>query len=277
MNPNHFRSTSTGRGFTLVEIAIGMAIISLAAIGLIASIAKQTEQSKIVATRTLIDQANDALLAFAGSAGRLPCPALATTNGQESIASNAGGIIVCSTEAGFLPAATLGLPGSDGNGLLNDAFADGAGQNNGTHLRALRYGIPRLAAPVASALSSAGLGAPGSSSRRIDVQTSMAAGQGLFVCRSSAGIGAGVNRCGTAANTLASNAAAIVWSRGVNGNDIAAWSVDERQNANQPIARTYINRRFDPPGATGGGFDDQLTWLAWPILADRLVRGGFTR
>lgn len=269
--PVSFRPT----GFTLVEIAIGLAIMGLATVGLLAALSKQAEQGKIATTRATVTQAQEALLAFAGTAGRLPCPALAATNGQEAIASNVGGVITCTAEAGFLPAVTLGMPGTDTDGQLNDGFADGAGRSNGTYLRSLRYGITRLAAPVANALSSPSLGAAGSATRRTDVQTAIVAGQGLFVCRSAAGVAVAVNRCGGVANTLSTNAAAIVWSRGLNGNDPARWSADELQNANQLIPRAYVSRAFAPANATGGAFDDQLTWIPWPMLAERLMRGGF--
>jgi len=264
-------------GFSLIEIAIGMAILALAAVGLIASISKQAEQNKLKETRQILEVARDAMLAFVGTNGRLPCPALAASNGQESIANVVGGTVNCSAESGFLPAVTLGMSDVDANGLLNDAFEDGAGQANGTFLRALRYGTSSLAPPLTYALQSPGLGNPSAASRRVDVQNAINAGQGVFVCRGVAGTGAGANRCGNAANTLATNAIAVIWSRGLNGNDLAAYSADENQNANQTLARTYINRNFAPAGATGGAFDDQLIWISYPILADRLVRGGFVQ
>ena len=267
----------TERGFSLVEIAIGLVILSLAAVGLVASISKQTEQSNVRATTRTLEQINNALLAFAGSNGRLPCPAIATGNGQEAIASNAGGIVRCSTEAGFLPAVTLGLNGVDTAGMLYDEFDDGAGSGNGTYRRAYRYGISRLAGTTIDALTSPGLGAPTLMSRRVDVQQSIAAGQGLFICRSSTGMTAGANRCGTTANTLATNSVAVVWSQGINGNDTALWSADERQNAYRSVARAWVSRSFAPAGATDGSFDDQLTWISYPMLADTLVRGGFVQ
>ncbi len=265
------------RGFSLVEIAIGLAILSFAAVGLLASISKQTEQADMQKTRVLLDQSREAIMAFVGINGRLPCPAQAGSNGQESIALVAGGTVTCTAESGFLPAVTLGLSGVSANGLLNDGFEDGAGVGNGTFLRAIRYGTSSLVAPYQSALTSPGLGSAATMSRRIDIQQSINAGAGVFVCRQAAGMGAAANRCGTLANTLASNAVAVIWSRGLNGNDLPAYSADETQNANQAVARGYVNRPFAPRGAAGGGFDDQLVWISYPLLADRLVRGGFVQ
>ncbi|MEZ5651506.1 MAG: type II secretion system protein [Burkholderiaceae bacterium] len=265
------------RGFSLIELAIGLAILAIAAVGMTAVLGKLTEQRKLTESRALIDDVRQAVLGYVATHGRLPCPALAASNGQESVAGVAAGITTCSAQVGFVPAVTLGLPGLDPNGLVTDAWRDGAGTGNGTHLRSLRYAISSLAAPVANALTSAALGAPGSLTRRIDVQTTIDAGQGLFVCRSAAGIGAGVNRCGTAANTLSQNAAAIIWSRGANGNSPADYSADEQQNANWPQARVVISREIAPTDALGGNFDDLVTWIAYPEVADRLLRGGFVQ
>ncbi|MCP5266297.1 MAG: type II secretion system protein [Burkholderiaceae bacterium] len=261
-------------GFSLIEIAIGLVILGLATVGLIATLSEQAEQRRIVDTRRALDDARDALLAFAGTNGRLPCPATAATNGQESIASNVGGIVTCSVQDGFLPAVTLGLPGVEPTGLLTDGWRDGAGQANGTHLRAFRYGLTSLAVPVANALSSPALGAPGSPTQRIAVQTAINANQGLFVCRSAAGMTGAGNRCGSAANTLASNAVAIVRSAGRNGAQTAAYSADEQQNYTQAITRGYVHRDFAPAGATGGSYDDLMTWIPYPQLANRLVASG---
>lgn len=261
-------------GFSLVEIAIGLMILSLAAVGLIASISKQTEQRKVSETRELVNSARAAVIAFASTNGRLPCPAIATSAGQESIASNAGGVVTCSAESGFFPAVTLGLPNLDENGLLNDAWEDGAGAAAGLHLRALSYGVSGLAAPVANALTSPALGLPGASNRRTQVQNAIANGQGLFVCRSATGTGVGVNRCGSAANTLANNAVAVVWSRGINGNSPVSYSADELQNVTQAVSRVYVSRNFSPADATGGQFDDIVSWIAFPLIADRLLVGG---
>ncbi|MGC1441113.1 MAG: type II secretion system protein [Burkholderiaceae bacterium] len=275
MNPkNHRNRPKADSGFSLVEIAIGLVILSLAAVGMIASLSKQLEQQKVVETRQLVDSARASLIAFASTNGRLPCPANATSAGQESILSAVGSVVTCTAENGFLPAVTLGLPNLDANGLLPDAFADGAGTGNGTYLRSVMYGISSLAAPVANALTSPALGLPGASNRRQQIQAAINTGQAVFVCRSAAGAGAGINRCGSAANTLSANAVAVVWSRGINGNNPASYSADETQNTTHAIARVFVSRDFAPPDATGGQFDDIVSWISFPVIADRLLVGG---
>lgn len=261
------------RGFSLIEIAIGLMIIGLVAAGMIASIGQQNEQRRIAEAKSQLSLARDAVMAFVTTQGRLPCPASNVSNGQEAIASNVGGVITCSLEAGFLPAVTLGLPGVSAQGLLGNAWGDG-NMGGATLPWALRYGVSALAAPVASALTSPGLGAPTSATRRTDVQTAINNGNGFFVCASSTGIGAGVNRCGTPANLLANNAGAVIWTLGANGGDAASFSTDEQQNANLGVARVVISRGFAPRGATGGMYDDLVTWVPASLVMDRLLASG---
>ena len=176
------------QGFSLIELAIALMILGLITLGAVVSMTQQAEQRRFAQARSQLETVREAALAFVIVNGRLPCPATATSNGQESIASNASGIITCSLEAGFVPAVTLGLTGLDSQGLINNPWDDGA-NGAGTRPRALRYALTSLSSTVANALSSPGLGAPASTTRRADVQASMTAGQGWFICASAAGIG----------------------------------------------------------------------------------------
>jgi prepilin-type N-terminal cleavage/methylation domain-containing protein len=260
-------------GFSLIEIAIGLMIIGLIASSMIASIGQQTEQRRATETKASLNQAKDAVMAYLTTQGRLPCPASATSNGQESILSNSGGIVTCSLEAGFLPGVTLGMTGLDASGNLNNGWDDGAGATT-TRPRAFRYSVSNLAAPVANALTSPGLGAVGSSTRRVDVQNAINAGQGLFVCASVSGISGGTNRCGSTANLLSNSAAATIWTMGSNGNDSTTFSADEQQNAVMTIPRVVISRGYAPSGATGGRFDDFVTWIPTSLVLERLFATG---
>jgi prepilin-type N-terminal cleavage/methylation domain-containing protein len=262
------------RGFSLIELAIGLMILGLVTLGAVVSMTQQAEQRRFVQARTQIDTAREAILAFVTSNGRLPCPATSSSTGQEAIASSAGGITTCALEAGFLPAVTLGLPELDENGLINNPWNDGA-SGAGTRPRALRYALTSLNGTVANALSSPGLGAPTSTTRRSDVQAAINAGQGWFICASASGVGAGANRCGTTTNLLSASSAAAIWTLGANGNDPSLYSADEAQNANVAIARVLVSRGIAPQGASGGMFDDLVTWLPYSLIADRLFIAGF--
>lgn len=263
-------------GFSLIELAIGLVILGLAAVGMVASLSKQADQKRLVDSRSALNQARDAVLAFVTVNGRLPCPASNASGGQESIASNAGGVITCTLEAGYLPAVSLGLPELDASGLFNNAWNDGSNPG-GTLPRAFRYAVSSLSGTVANALTSPGLGAPASTTRRGDVQTAFNNGQGLFVCASATGIGAGANRCGATANLLGSTAAAVIWTLGANGGDPTQYSADETQNATVGVPRVLISRGYAPLGATGGMFDDLVTWVPYSQVADRLFAAGFVQ
>jgi prepilin-type N-terminal cleavage/methylation domain-containing protein len=259
------------RGFTLVELAISMLILGLVLTGFALALSQQVQQRQLLDTRTALQEANDAIIAFVVANARLPCPALAGSNGQESLAA----IGQCTAAAGFLPAVSLGLPNLDGNGLLNDGWADGSTRDDAGVLdypRAIRYSVALLGGTAqANALTTASLGG----AARATVGTTLAANNGLFVCRSSAGIVAAGNRCGGNANSLALNVVAVLWSQGPTGNDSLGNSADEKQNSGQlgapAVPRTFIMR--DPSGsaAAAGRFDDVLSWVSWGSVADQLM------
>ncbi|MDB6086395.1 MAG: ral secretion pathway protein [Gammaproteobacteria bacterium] len=265
------------RGFTLIEVAISMVILGLVLTGLVVALSQELQQRHLLDTRSTLQQANEALVAFVVANARLPCPALVGSNGLES--TTAPG--VCTAATGFLPAVTLGLPNLDANGLLDDGWADGSVRDNSgavNYPRAVRYSVALLVGSAQPyALTSSQLG--GGAATRSGVGTALSATPGnyygLFVCRSSAGLVAANNRCGSNANSLAINAVAVLWSQGPTGNDANGNSADERQNYTQlgapGIARAFVMR--DPAGvaAPAGRFDDVVSWVPWGTVADKLM------
>jgi prepilin-type N-terminal cleavage/methylation domain-containing protein len=258
-------------GFTLVEIAISLVILGLVLTGLTVALSQQLQQSYLLNTRTALTQANQALQAFVVANARLPCPAVVGSNGLES--TNPAG--QCTAAAGFLPAVTLGLPNLDAYGLLEDGWADGSVRDDSGALsypRAIRYSVALLAGTATPyALVTASLGGY----TRSTVGTALSGNNGLFVCRSSTGLLAAGNRCGTAANSLALNAVAVIWSQGPTGNDVIGNSADEAQNASQlaapGIARAFVMRTQADIGSPVGRFDDVVVWLGWGPVADNLM------
>ena len=95
----------------MVEIAISMVILTLVLTGLVVALSQQLQQSYLLNTRTALNQ-NEAL-AFVVANARLPCLAVAGSNGLESTAAGQ-----CTAAAGFLPATRL--PNLDAYGLLED-------------------------------------------------------------------------------------------------------------------------------------------------------------
>jgi prepilin-type N-terminal cleavage/methylation domain-containing protein len=270
-------------GFTLIEISIGLLIIGLLTVGLVATLTQQAELRRLSETRSLLAQSRAALLAFVEANGRLPCPALPDSNGQEAFTVS-GSANVCAQTSGLLPAVTLGLPGLDPGGLLTDGWRD-RGNPAPALPRALRYAVPEVTVdvgglPIAATLTSPALGAPAPSPYNDKVRTLVQREidqnrRGLFVCASSASVAAAGLRCGTPANTLALNAVAVVWSLGANGAQPSLYSADERQNAVPEPLNLWIDRPMAPEGAADGMFDDLLTWIALPLVMERLTRLGY--
>jgi len=273
------------RGFSLVEVAISLVLLALAAGAIVAVLRQQIEQRRMADTAAMLTSAHDALLAFVTTYGYLPCPAIATSNGVEN-AVKVGAVRTCPVETGFLPAKTLGMNNLDTAGLLESAWHDGAGNSNGTHLRAFRYSVATLAGTAnAWAPVNVGLGAQNSPLIRASVLPYFAGtgtpaknNHGLFVCYSSANLQTTNDRCGVnAANDLAPNVAAIIWSLGSDANDVAGYSTDERQNYLPTVPRVVVSHTYIAKGAANGPFDDQVGWISYPEFADRLVSSGWVQ
>ena len=98
------------RGFTLVEMAVVVAIIALMISGMMVPMAVMLDQRKYNETADLLAAANDAVVGFAANHGRLPCPDRIGSDGTED----------CNLAAqdtdhawGDLPSTTLGVIGFD--------------------------------------------------------------------------------------------------------------------------------------------------------------------
>ena len=118
-------------GFTLVEMAIVLVVVSLLVGGMLMSLTSQQDIANAKETEKRLNEIRDALLGFAVVNGRLPCPANPTTESGTAgagteYAPTAGG---CTTSVeGVIPWATLGLPETDAWGRrltyrVTDKFA----------------------------------------------------------------------------------------------------------------------------------------------------------
>ena len=103
-------------GFSLIEMAFVLVIITLLLGGLLVPFTTQVEQRRIAETQKAMEEIKEALLGYAIAKGHLPCPAVDAINGiaQASCPLEAPDVNV----TGFLPWATLGIARSDAWGRL---------------------------------------------------------------------------------------------------------------------------------------------------------------
>jgi prepilin-type N-terminal cleavage/methylation domain-containing protein len=249
------------RGFTLVELAVTLFIVTLLIGGVIIPLQTQVESRKVEETQRLLEQAREALLGYASAFGYFPCPADATSNGQEPPSppvDHPNGI--CPSYYGFLPAALLGFTPVDAQGYGIDPW--GSGPANRIRYAVASQSVGGITLPFTrtGGMLSAGIASIGS------------ANDLLYVCGSGAGVTAGTN-CGTA-QTLASNAVVVIWSVGPNATTGGA-SVHELENPN-PVSgsqdRIFVSRVRSTSGANE--FDDALTWIPAFVVVSRLVATG---
>jgi len=242
------------RGVSLVELAVGLLILSLIIGGLLVPLASQVEQGRVGQTQRQLDDIREALIGFTLANGRLPCPASATSNGIES---PVGGGTCSNPWNGFVPAVTLGLSQVDELGYAVDAW--GLPQNR------VRYAVTTA---NGSAFTTAG---------QVRAIGMAFVAPDLRVCRSGAGItGAGnTANCG-AGELLSQNAVAVIYSLGANAST-GGTSMDEAQNPNPNSGnndRAFVSRVRGAPGAAAAEFDDLVTWLSPNILYSRMVTAG---
>ncbi|MET0217654.1 MAG: prepilin-type N-terminal cleavage/methylation domain-containing protein [Burkholderiales bacterium] len=246
------------RGFTLVEMAVVLVVVALVLGSLLVPLASQVEQRRIDNTAQTLEQARDALLAFAAARGRLPCPA-GTANGQEVLTTNAAAGD-CANFWGYLPAATLGLSPLDADGYARDGW--GLDQNRIRYaVRNATVGGQTFVFTKTGGIKAAGMPAFNS-------------WQFLYVCNSGSGVTAGSD-CGSAF-TLTSEAVAVIWAVGPNAAlPMGGASTDEAENPNPnggSADRIFVSR----PRATGTAaeYDDQMVWVTPPILFQRMIAAG---
>ncbi|MGH6741960.1 MAG: type II secretion system protein [Bradyrhizobium sp.] len=237
-------------GFTLTELAVVFAIISLLLATAMYTLSAQSDQRSFEETRRRLEAARELLFAFAIVNGRLPCPASSTSNGVESPAGGA-----CTDYyTGFLPAKSIGYQITDGSGYALDSY------NN-----RIRYAVSSVG-PANHFTDATSLKTNGITTLPND----------LVVCAAWGGSAA---NCGSAASVTNLNiVAAVIWSQGKNFAASGAVSADEIANNkirlptpqnNHPV---FVWHTPTPPGPNE--FDDHVTWIAVGELYARLIAAG---
>ena len=271
------------RGFTLVEIAIAIFIITILLGSILVPLTTQVENRNYDTTQRMLDQAREALIGYAAAYGYFPCPASPASNGLEAGANHATGacaaaVTGANTWIGFLPAATLGFTPVDANGYSVDAW--GLTPQNRIRYAVSSTTVNAITNPFTktNGMRNAGMANILSCVQGAAVAVCAPAGGitgGLnYVCNSGTGVTAG-NNCNTAIK-LTDNAIAVIWSSGPNA-ATGGSSVHEAQNPNQnggSADRLFVSRTRATAGAAGGEFDDIVTWIGPPAVLNRLIATG---
>lgn len=258
------------RGFSLLELALGLSIVAVMLSALLVPLATQVEQRRTEESRRLLEEAREALIGFAIGNRRFPCPATGTNGGREFFRQTApaGGAAngLCEQYRGFLPARDLGLSPLDANGYLLDGF--------GTQDNRVRYAVADVQWT--------------STNNRVYTAAGGMAGLGIDLIAASSNRLTVCNRKNPANDvscpsdpgdfTLSSgDSIVIVWSA---GKEPGSRSTDEARNNFVPDAsdntvstnQVFVSRTQSDKA--GSEFDDMLLWVSPNILIARMVAAG---
>ncbi len=273
------------RGFSLVELAVVMAIVALLLGTMMVTLSAQTDQRNFEDTRRRLEQARELLLTNAIVKGRLACPARFTSDashsgGMESFCTAAATSSVstcagsettveqthgtCSNHFdGFLPAASIGYAHTDASGFAVDAWGN-----------RIRYVVTRTNVNCSGgAVPLYGYTTMYTSKSHLRSFGISCQPDDLLVCRSATGIAGTPPTCGGAANQIMTQSlvVAIVYSTGKNG-ATGGGGIDEAANLNGD--RVFVWHTPTPSTAANGEFDDQMTWITVGELYGRLISAG---
>jgi prepilin-type N-terminal cleavage/methylation domain-containing protein len=273
------RSAQANRshGFTLIELAVVLLILGVLLAGILIPFTTQIELRRVAETQKTLVEIRDALIGFAAANGRLPCPAAAGGDGQESFVPGGNEINGnCSNFLnGFVPGAVLGIGPTDSAGYVLDAW------NN-----RIRYAVSNddkipsgTAAPTPPArpnIDFTGLGTAPSSSGEMRNVGMPALKPNLRVCSTaptSPAISCLLGR------SLIDNAVAVVYSTGPNASraDPGGFRIDENANPNPNVDdnnRTFVSHDRAGENSPNGEFDDLVIWLSPNILYARMIAAG---
>jgi prepilin-type N-terminal cleavage/methylation domain-containing protein len=229
------------RGFSLIELAIVLVIVTLLIGGLAVPLTAQIQARRIAETKKILEEAREAVLGFAMTHSadspptnrHLPCPDT-DGDGQE----DRGATGPCISPFGWMPWVTLGTAPQDAWG------------------NRLRYAVnPTFANSAAGFSDTTALSDP------------------LVVCRS--------NTCSASTPDVADNVVFVLVSHGpngwgarnINGSTLAAPSgPDEADNLDVDL--TFVSRSPTKSDDAAGEFDDLVVWVSRPHLIARVCPTG---
>jgi prepilin-type N-terminal cleavage/methylation domain-containing protein len=263
-------------GFSLVEMAVVLAIVGLLLASAMYTLSAQMEQRAREDTQRRLEQAREALLGFAVANGRLPCPASGATTGVEAD-SPVGSGTCTNAYNGFLPAVTLGYQPVDEQGFALDAW------NN-----RIRYAVATTLYTASCITTPATPHFTSKSNLKQNGMSCQPNTNDLLICQSSVTTPAPApGSCGPAGNALTNNSpsgtvVAVIFSTGKNyafattaAAATAAGKPDEAANLdNNSVFISHTPTPSDTPAAGGGEFDDMVIWIPVGTFYGRLATAG---
>lgn len=273
---NRAHTSTYQRGFSLVEIAIVLVIISVLIAIVAVPLATQVEQRRGEETLKQLEQIKEAIIGYAIANGRLPCPAVATGNEEFVPVTGNAANGNCLRMFGFVPAVTLGLSGLDANGFIVDAW--GLQQNR------IRYavadvdftppGTPAVpACPVGFNNALTSTNGMRTATMACLADTSVALNM-LTICPTTPNGGAGTPNNPSSVTSctapLTSKAPFVVYSLGKNA--ATGGAGDEAYNLDADAY--FVSHTPTPAGSAAGEFDDLVTWGSINTLFARMVQAG---
>ena len=259
--------TRRAPGFSLIEMAFVLIIVTLLLGGLLVPFATQVEQKRIAETNKAMEEIKEALIGYALSHRSTPDPLISPTppiqpylpcpdtngDGAEEARTAAGD---CPAQEGQLPWVTLGTTPSDAWG-------------NRFHYRVARR--------FANDQTGFGLSLTGAD---------------ITICNIAPTGTPGTPPICPIANRVATTIPAVILSYGKNGygalnantpavppapslakNDSSLASADERTNITQ-TETFFVSRTITPAGTPATEFDDLVVWLSPNVLFNRMVAAG---
>lgn len=258
------------QGFSLIELAIVLVIVTILIGGLAVPLSAQIEARRIAETRKIMEEAREALMGYAmthscacayDSAGNFINPAPPKSCTQASCPPPSTGMSAKTLSRPYLP-----CPDTDGDGKENRPSPQNAEclQSQG-YLPWVNLGVGsqdawgnRLWYEVTDPYSDATKGFSNASTGNVQI------------CDASG-----------CAQNIASNVPVALVSHGpngwgalnINGNILATpTSADELEN-NSALTnnnKVYISRTPSKPDSALGEFDDLVTWISTPLLISRV-------
>jgi len=261
-------------------MAIVLAIVGFLLAGLIPSISSQVEQQRRSDTRKNLDDIREALYGFIMANGRLPCPASTISNGQESFCTGnlaaACGTATLTVQAhgrcsnpydGFLPAVTLGLSPTDGQGYAVDSW--GILQNR------IRYAV--YEGKITGGTNNYSTFTASGEMKLATMANIAAATPLLSVCSKASSLH---TQCSNDVLILTNQTPAIIYSVGMNA-ATGGTGADESANPNPNtpagdanIDQVFVSHESTSSTSANGEFDDLLTWLSTGIIFNKMLTAG---